>query len=356
MRVSYSAANTFKGCPTKYYLQKKFRPPMNSSALPFGKAVEDGVEVLVKTKNLTKALSKFKKEWHTNSATKFGPPKPIFDNVDLFYYGSDYDSNLLTDHDWHVIKDWSVELCNGIEYDEIIDRVQKQIKNNQPTKKEERKLYHRACWLCCRRRGLYMIRGFYENILPDIVEVLAIQKEIAIKNGDGDTITGYIDYILKVKQFEDPIIFDLKTAGQLYEEHNLATSDQLRVYAAAEGIRHIGYLVLLKQIKCEKSCDKCGHVRENYRLKKCEKCGEGKYTINKSLPVTQTLVRKVSEEELDDILNDFSDIVAAISNNVKWKNPASCFNYGAKCEYYDVCWNNKKIETLKQEIESKKGE
>jgi hypothetical protein len=349
MRLSYSATSTFKICPEKYYLQKKWRPPLNASALPFGKAVENGVDVLLEGKPLAKALLEFKKAWITSPATPFSDPKQIFDSLDVFYYASDYDKNLLQSADLRLLSRWSEDLLNNKDWETEVKKVKKQIDDGGSILNKERRLYHRVLWMCCRRRGIEMLKSFYYEILPQIEDVIEIQKEIKIENESGDYITGYIDYILKHKDYEKPIVIDLKTAGKLYEKHDLETSDQLRLYAASQNMDHIGYIVLLKKIKSEKSCDKCNHVRENYRLTKCSECGKGKYRVESLKAATQFLITKISEQDMDAVLNDMSDIGIAIKNNIKWKNSESCFLYNKKCDYYDVCWGDKTIEQLKED-------
>lgn len=351
MWLSYSAASTFKGCPEKHYLQKKWRPPLNASALPFGKAIECGVDAMLEGKTLIEALSEFKKAWNISPKTKFSPPKQIYDSLDVFYYASDFDANVLQEVDLKLFEKWTEELLEKKDWKKVFNAVKDQISKGVTVIDAERRLYHRVMWLCCRRRGIEMVKAFHNDLLPQIEDVISVQKNIRIENDDGDAIIGYIDYILKHVDYDDPIIVDLKTAGKMYEKHDLDTSDQLRLYAAAENIRHIGYMVLLKKVKAEKSCDACGHVRENYRLTNCSECGKGKYKALKLKASSQFLVKELQEKEMDSVLNDFSDIGVAIKNGIKWKNPASCFMYNKKCDYYDVCWGEKTIEQLKQENE-----
>src|SRR5690606_37128051 len=112
-------------------------------------------------------------------------------------------------------------------------------------------------------------------IYPEIEEIISIQKPISIINEEGDEVVGFIDFILKIKGIEGPIIFDLKSSGRKYEEHKLDTSDQLRIYAASENINNIGYIVLLKQLEKTRSCHSCGAIKVNARLKNCESCKKG---------------------------------------------------------------------------------
>lgn len=362
MRISYSALNTYKSCPEKYHNQKMFRPPLNSSALPFGSAVESGVDALLKGAPLAQALGVFKDEWTTRPSNKWQAEQPVFDSTDIFYYASDFDKHLLTKTDVKLMYSWIREIYEvkeGPGWDDIVKDVQERIKEDKPVDPKDRKFYHRVLWLCSRRRGMLLVKAFRDDLLPQISELIHIQKGFTIENEEEDKVNGYIDYIVKLKGKKEPVILDLKTSGKLYDTHSIVSSDQLRIYAAAMKINTIGYMVLFKKISWDiaATCVSCGHQRENARLKNCAKCydkkknPEGKYLNEVKTPkvTTQLLTRELTNDEVTDVLNDCSEIITAIQNNIKWKNPDSCFNFNAKCEFYDVCWNNKTMEELKQE-------
>jgi len=346
LKISYSAVSDFKACPQKYYHKKQYRTRLKASAFAFGNAIESAITTLLETKSLAQALGTYKDEWFCTPANRWQGDFEVFDSDLVFYYLSDYDKQLLTKVDWKLLGRWCEELLDDNEAEEIINEVYKDIKENKFVDAERRKFYHRAVWLCCRRRGLLMVKAFYRDILPEVKEVIACQKSVEMENEDGDKSVGYIDYILRIKGYDYKVTFDLKASGKLYSQHDLQTTDQLRSYAAAEGSSYIGYLVLLKKIKHDKSCSSCGHARENNRLKNCEKCKKGKYTSIKSKALSQVLVRKLEEEDLDGVIDDFTEITMAIKNKVVWKNPSACFNFNTKCEFYDACWNGKKLEEL----------
>ncbi len=353
-KISYSAVSQFKSCPQRYYHSQNWRPRLNASALPFGAAIESACDALLEGKTLAHSLEVFKAQWLVRPKNRFEEETEIFDSPSIFYYMSDFDANLLTDIDYKMTDSWGEEFIGeGFkDTDEEMSTLSSYIKNNQTLNANQRLFYHRVLWLCCRRRGIWMIKAFKEQILPKVTKVIAMQKEVKITNADGDVSTGYIDYILEMEGHDGPIIFDCKTAGRPYDFHALNTSDQLRSYSAAEGVRNIGYLVLLKAIKCDKLCGSCGAARENARLKNCEKCKKGKYSVAMPSPQTQVLVKTLNSKDVQDVMNDFSEILTAIKNKITYKNPTACFNFGKKCEYYDVCWGNKTIEQLKQEEET----
>lgn len=355
IRLSYSAVSTYKACPAKYFHSKVWRPKLQASALPFGSAVESGVTALLEGKTLAQALAVFKLEWAVKPKSRYDEAQPVFDAPKMFYYQSDYDDNLFSVEDKKIIQGWCAQLLNPEKSaEEEFDKAFAAVKNGAALEGNLLKFYHRVIWLSCRRRGIYMIKAFKDQILPKVTKVHSTQKATSIANDAGDTSIGYIDYILEIEGVDGPVIFDCKTAGKYYTSHDLSSSDQLRSYAAAEGLRNIGYLVLLKGISCDRHCDQCGAKRESGRAQKCSACGKGKYTILKPYGETQVLTKSLEEKEVEDVLDDFSDVLTAIENKVKFKNPQSCFNFNKKCEYYDVCWGKKTLEQLKKDDASGK--
>ena len=349
MRISYSKVNTFKSCPQKYYLSKKWPLDINASALPFGKAVENGVDKLLEGKTLEEAQRTFWDDWHVSPKTKWGPAKSVFDDPDIFYYANDYDENLFQPSDITQVESWFAELDSKYKqktWQEQVGKFQGQVKNDSYIEPEERKFAHRVIHRSCARRGMIMLSAFERDMLPEIEDVIAAQKQISIKNGDGDEITGYADYILKLKGIDEPILIDLKTAGKQYSNHDLNTSDQLGIYATAEKLNVIGYMILLKTIKHNKVCDKCNHVRVNTRKRNCEKCDKGKYTKIISRGETQLITRDLRKGEQDELLEDFSDILTMMKEELNYKNPKSCYDFGKRCDYYDFCWGKMTVEDL----------
>ncbi len=348
--ISYSKVSTFKACPQKYYLSKEWPAELNVSALPFGTAVENGVDVLVQGGVIEEAVKVFEKDWFKSPANKWSSAKQIFDDPEMPYYGSDYDKNLLiAEKEQAKILEWQKELFpeEDIPWEDLVKEFQDKLSDAKTIKKELRQFCHRIFWLSCKKRGKLLVEAFQRDLLPQITKVIAVQKKISIKNDEGDQLTGYVDYELELKDYTGPIITDVKTSGMFYDKHALNSSDQLAIYGAAEGIDKIGYMILIKSIKHEKSCDACKSVRINGRLKKCAEEGcKGRYTDIRSYAMTQLLVRDMREGEAEEVVEDFSDVLVAIKNGVNWKNPSSCFNYNKKCEYYDYCWGGKKLEDL----------
>lgn len=356
-KISYSSCSTFKECPVKYYNSRKYRMKLEASAFAFGAAVEAGCNVLLSKGSLEEALTTFATQWHTRPANSFDEAKQVFDSDDIFYYNSDLDLRLLGEDENKQLNVLHKELF-GKEVGfgqaaNLAETFQDLIKQGTNLDDNQRKFYHRVLWYCCLKRGELLVKEFHNGIMPEVEEVLAIQKPIEITNDEGDRAVGFIDCILKLKGYDKPVVCDIKTAGRPYEAHNLGSSDQLKLYATAEQLTHIAYLVLLKSIKINKFCNNCGAKRENYRKTVCEVCNKGKYALEEPEAQHQIMVRQLSPHESEDVLHDFTNVLTAIKNEVRWKNPSSCMNYGTRCEYYDSCWNGKKLEELENLKERK---
>lgn len=348
-KISYSAVDAFKECPQKYWNQRTHKIRSDSSAFGFGAAFESGVDRIIDGGTLEEAVNTFEVQWHTRPANRWEGEKQIFDSEEIFFYQSDFDKYLVdSEEDRKQIDKWYSEIFKKQPKEDTVLLAETILERfgSGSLSKEETKFVHRVMWLCCKRRGPVMLAAFQKEILPQIEEVLGAQVPIDITNDDDDQVTGFIDFIAKLKGIKGPIIMDLKSAGKLYEEHDLDTSDQLGIYALAEGIRNIGYWVVLKKMSYEVTCDKCGHLRENYRKQNCEKCEKGKYSKRKPYTATQVLTKQISDEFLESIQRDYSEVLMAIKNKVAWKNKKSCFNYGTKCEFYDHCWKNIPLDKL----------
>lgn len=357
LKISYSAASRYKSCPTKYFLNKRYETRLIGSALPFGKAVEAGVEKLLLGKSLEEACETFAQRWEVEDER--GKPRPVFDNLAIEYYASDFDANILDDVAKAQIQEWSDELIPGeLHWQENFDRINDQVKADESKLSTQELLYNnRVIWLCCLIRGQVMIQAFNDKLLPKITLIEykgkpAAQLESNIQGEDGDSVVGFIDFVIKHKDYKEPIILDLKTGAYPYEMHQLVTSEQLRTYVAAKGAdlntRRAGYAVLIKKIKIDKSCNVCGSKRDGGGAKNCRstKDCKGQYLVPSFEGDVQFITREFDDPMLEDVLSDYSNLTVAIKNEVNFKNTKSCNEYGRKCEFYDVCWGGAKPEEL----------
>jgi hypothetical protein len=375
VKLSYSAANTFKACPTKYYLSKQYQSTGRPSYFAFGTAVEAGVTAMFKGADLKDSIAEFDRNWETENVDQPSRASPIFDNPEVEYFKSDLDESLLVQHA-DLIKDWATELvpeefnatrpdkdgkAKVVTWQSIIAEIYSDFDNGYKVSLERKRFYARIHWLSLAERAALMLTALWNDIMPDfeyLVEidgVPACQYRVSITNNDGDEIVGYVDYVVKFKSKEFPVVLDCKTAAAEYTSHNINTSEQLKTYASALskkiGSLDVGYLVLVKKLKNDSvSCDTCGHVRPHgSKARNCtQKDCKGSYLIPKLKAVCQLLTKTMKESELDSQMEDYSNVLVAVKNEINFKNPNSCMQYGRRCEFYDHCWNGKPLDKIKE--------
>lgn len=348
IRLSYSKVSMYKDSPHHYWCSLTHEPIMQPSAFAFGSAFEEGVTALLDGHDLEDAIQIFETQWHTRPANKWEDERQIYDSPTIFYYQSDYEKDILDEEDLNTIDGWFKELIKDVGADSLAyaESLFDRIKRNESLSDNERQFMNRVFWLSCLRRGPLMLKAFQEQLMPDIEEVIAMQKPIALETEDGNVITGYIDYIVKLKGRKEPVIMDLKSAGRPYDTHQLISSDQLGIYALSENLTTVGYWVVLKKVSFDVACDKCGHIRTNGRKVKCEECDEGRYTVKSPKMGTQTLIHELTAKRLEIIAKDYSEVMVAVANGLDWRNPKACVMYNTKCDFYEHCINGKDLDDI----------
>jgi len=249
---------------------------------------------------------------------------------------------------------------------------------------EEEHFLHFATLLSMNRKGHLMLESFHEHILPHITQVVGTQVQISLNHPDGHSITGFIDLIAKMEGFKMPngriltdkdiLVLDIKSAGAAYwaKLDDLTMSDQLDLYLVSEeeqsiaATNLIGYLATSKQISTheESICKSCGNLKRSSH-KTCnaevdgKRCG-GEWEMNQRFYCESKIV--VGERNLDEaavVLEDMTDVLVGVQNQVFPRNRNSCNLYGGVCEYIDLCGRcpTKEIEDIKvQQWIEQKGE
>ena len=69
----------------------------------------------------------------------------------------------------------------------------------------------------------------------------------------------------------------------------------------------------------------------------------------------QLLFTTYKEEALDQELDDYENLVNAIDTGINFRNTNACMAFGRPCEFYDICWNNKKPEKVDTLVPKQKG-
>lgn len=340
-RLSHSSIEMFKTCPKKWYMhyQEKLRSKTITSALYYGGYVGESVQLMVLSKkpDLTDEEKDLvgldPLEFFQNLMKKVTINKTEYDLPrckQVWYYKGDYDGNILTDDDHSQIKELATELgmfVGGvqIEFSQLIDAYQsKQVDN------DEKEYMNFHFYLSLLRKGEYIINAYREEVLPRIVKVHSIEKEINLVCGE-DSLIGYIDMVAdwrldsvqaeKLGKNEDDVVtilFDNKTSSAKYKKSKIETdAPQLALYDYAEQIGIVGYIVMIKKLKTPKRGPKTGTTY-------CD---------------IQVLVGQVPEEESEKVLDKSAEVLDNIYEGKFEATPCqdSCFAFRSRCPYYSVC-------------------
>ena len=217
--LSHTANQLYIRCPASYHIRYnlKLNEKVVGSALPFGTAIDAALNVLLLEKDLVKAKQVFTTKWLYPEINK---QTVLATKTDLIRYSkTDLDKSMLGD-----------------------EELQEVIENNLSLE-----------WHCLAKKGSLMLEAYAEQILPQIREVIAVQKNIEIDNGIGDKIIGVVDLIAVMKDGRT-MILDNKTSSKAYskdavekEGHQLALYD----YALKDEykINGQGFIVIEKNIR-----------------------------------------------------------------------------------------------------------
>lgn len=348
----------YRMCSQAWYwkYKEKYDTPEQGASLSFGNAVDVAVERYLNKSDLN-FIEVFDKEW-LNSTNMFGKTTPVFDNNNIVYAHSDFDGDVLLADDHTTMKAWAVELKladdDSVDPVELFKSIAKIKKNPYKAIKDKQKVYFNRCsWLSLKRKGHLMLHSFVEQFVPKIEKVIAVQKNAQIVSDDReDVIGGKIDMILKIKNYDKPIIFDLKTAGRPYKQDQIDHTEQLSLYAAMEGAANktdlVGYVVLSKAINKDKVayCIKCQHKKDG-RHQKCnnmvgeERCNGDWYEKTELNPQVQVLIESKTDDQLNFQLEVESQTLDSMKAGIVTKNPTRCTSwFGNKCPYYNLCHKN----------------
>jgi hypothetical protein len=359
MRHSHSSINTYLSCGQKYKYSyvDKLTSIWKGSALSFGSAMDAALNHLLLNKDtdcLEDGLKIFEQEWNSQKE-RSGSVTDIKNNPLITYSDSDWDEDLLWEKD---IQDLN-ELV-GENWREQLERLRNKKKagNKFETWPEsERLAFNRIIWYSLLRKGRVMVTTYFQYVLPEIAEVLDVQKHVELKGeGSPDSIHGYIDFVIRTKDGKVAVM-DNKTATLEYQEDAALHSPQLTLYKTILNemnlpykVTHVGYVVINKKIAKNKTkkCQSCGYEAEpGTQHKTCNNQVEGKrcggswsVTIRPSCDF-QILISEPSEKFEEDLLTNVNTFSMLVQNNVYLKNHNSCYAYNSRCSYFEICQNGK---------------
>lgn len=367
-KLSHSALNKYQDCAKAYEFRyvKRIVSKYKSGALYFGSAIDEALNDILNGKTREESKKSFDKWWSSqpDNENKWTQLKT---NPDIVYSASDYDSDFMQKSDWAeafgFLNDDSKTPWD--EYNRI--KKEKKEKGWPNVDIEDRKFYNLLNWLALRRKGHLMIDTYVENIMPNIKEVLAVQKYVRLDNEDGDYVRGYVDAVVRWKD-DSVICLDNKTSSIEYEPDSVVKSPQLTLYKVildnesedknSEWNHYIdkcGYAVLRKQPEknITKTCQKCGHEADKgSRHKTCNNELDGKrcngpWDRQVDIKINyQIIIDKIPDNVIDMVLDNVNVVNHSIKLEVFPRNFNACKKPWGLCEYYSKCWLNKEDDLI----------
>lgn len=350
LNLSYSAVNKFTSCAKSYefHYKDKIRPQYKGSSLYFGSAMDLALNFMLlnmTAPNLVElSYQEFLKAW-TDYPERDGSTIKLktFDKV--LYSKSDFDGDILEKKDWVEI--FAMHKEPNAKYESIKGKLSEKHFSELP--EDDKVFWITINWLSLKNKAKHMLEAYYKEILPQISEVVAVQKPIELVDEAGNKISGYVDLICKLKNGIE-VVADNKTSSVDYEDDAVSTSSQLAQYKAilnaayGHKIQHGCYFVLNKKIKYHKVCEECGYESTGSH-KTCnnvvngERCG-GEWS-KKPFAEAHTFIEPIPDTVTDMVLENFDVAVKAIDAGLFTRNFNQCNGKFGKCEYIDFCFKNK---------------
>jgi hypothetical protein len=327
--ISFSGYKRFITCPKYYYYHDVMgeKSEVMSSALVFGSAVDNALNVMLVEQSLPQAVDIAR---HYIRDTK----------IDR-YFPADFDADLSLEYTTILLSDFKPTI--NMDIDVFIKEL---LLNQNDLSENEKKFLDRATKHSLIEKAEIILKSYYTKVLPMIGSVESVQQEITTPDG---TKRGIIDTVIILKDGRR-VIFDNKTSSRPYERDSVLKSPQLALYASMVNADHAGFIVMNKQItkNRKKVCSKCGHDGSGTKYRTChnivnkKKCAsEWNETID-PYSYIQVFIDKVPDLNKDLINDAMDDTIKCINNGVYPRNLNNCFNmYGQNCPYVNKCWRNK---------------
>lgn len=335
IKISHSGRGKYDHCPMMYRLHyvDKIRPAGTTSALLFGSAIDKACELYIKERHGFRERETFKQAWKEQEIN--GTLTELQCCTEIEYSSADFDADVLIESDnEYIIKDT------------IYKSVSDLVKAGQD---KERIAY--ANWISLYRKGNMLVKAFCNWVDENVEEVLGTQVPIELEDGDGNQVTGFADFVIKVYGYDKPILVDLKTTARYYQKGSVKESEQLALYyfylkqTKFPDMERAAFLVLSKNIKKNKvkTCKSCGAVT-NSTHKTCnatvngKRCnGEFDVVMNPEATV-QYIHDEIDQTFIDETIDKFNVTVVNIEAGNFEKNLEGCnAYYGRECPYKKYC-------------------
>jgi len=331
IQLSHSASQKFLECGMKYKLHyiNRIRPVKLGSALFFGGAVDEALNVLLESKKqivtydfdesvsvLQHAMDEFDTQWIKQLEN---PNIEYFKSDIMVYTKKDDDGNYIKFEIDPIIldaKDDFLEFDPEVQdHNKFMQECFEILEKKDTLSEEDQALYNRIAWWSLYQKGLMLIEAYNNDILPQIHTVFDIQKKVELPDEHGNNLIGYIDAIVSFIDAPDKkVVLDNKTSSKPYKDDSVAESPQLTTYCEHEGLKTASYAVVEK-------------------------------TIRKREPRTRTqlIIDKIPEKTFDKTFEEYDNVLEGIENEEFDKNYESgCFSFGRPCDYYAYCRSNGK--------------
>lgn len=358
-KLSHSSVRMYSECSRKYKLHyvDRLRSKTIGGALLFGSAVDNGLNHLLKTKNVEESIAAFEKTWNLQYVND--SLISLSKSTIVVYAEKDFDIELLQKEDHKLFKEYKEKL-NLFPFEDTsgcMEELKTKKKENglNSLSEEEKKLLSYGNWLCLKNKGHIMIRSYNEKVMPQIEEVIEIQKKFEIKNKDQDSIIGICDLIVKMKDGK-VYIMDNKTSTRQYNYDSAKRSPQLILYYHAFKKKYVvdgvGFNVMYKTIlkNRTKVCSVCGYVAEKgARAVTCtnttangKRCSEKwNEAISPECDI-DVILNQVAQAAEQLVMESFDESNSGIHKGVFRPNLLACgdTNSDYRCQFYNRCWNN----------------
>jgi hypothetical protein len=324
-RFSHSSVDLYSLCGRKFKLQKieKWRSPKLSSPLFFGRALDEAFSVLLCDKKVVLTDKELNVKLSKSAEEVFEDNMIIGEDVNrdpielshsllADYYVSDFSPELMQKKHLKQLQVFepTYSLSAFLDFHE---QCKEQLRAKEILNEGDRLLFNYLSWVSLVEKGKLMIDSYRQVVIPQISEVVDIQKPISIKNEDGDEITGYIDFTAKFVGDDSIYICDNKSSSKAYTPGSVKESFQLATYCEAEGTNKAAYVVSEKKIFKKDSDTIVNGIRSSI--------------IKDVIP----------EEQFQATFDRFENTAYNVQQGLFPENRSSCFSFGRICEYYKVC-------------------
>lgn len=270
MKVSNTKVDLYTQCPAKYKFNyiDKLKADVTSTPLLFGSAMDHALNYILES-------IRDKIEWSIDTAKEKFIEK---------------------------MNEWSGQNRLDFFKNEAPEELLVSLNPNNPEHQE-------LVWNNIVMRGLASIDVYVKEVLPQIDEVIEVQKSGSIKNEEGDELVFVVDFVAKMKDGRT-VLLDNKTASSRYPKNKVVKSQQLSLYLESyPEIKLAGYIVLIKNPEKEKGL------------------------------TYQILIDEIPEETKQESFDKVVQVLDNIKAEKFEKNEKSCWAFGKKCSYWNYCKN-----------------